>query len=203
MKHHHQRLVVLTVLVCLTQTGCLTKRLWENEGLRSFYEPATDAHLALFVAMDGRDVLVRYDEQRESDDAVRQRAFFLQPNLKRLEARLKPRFIDPAVALKLERVPTVEAAATNAVASRAQVRLRDQGDRFILLQSGEELGPYTLPTYPDSQSTVARVLLTPLAVTGDLVIVGSVVGIWVAYAKAGASVPLVLPTIPLEETLQK
>ena len=60
---------------------------------------------------------------------------------------------------------------------------------FTLCADGQELGPVTLPSY-GSEGGLGKSLLTPLTVTGDAVIVATVVGLIaaMAYAHGGGTV---------------
>src|SRR5437762_943821 len=74
-------------------SGCATHALWEDGRFARYHEPANPANLRLFHSKERREVLVEYDEGREDSDSIRRRAFWLEPNLPRLEERRKPRFV--------------------------------------------------------------------------------------------------------------
>ena len=62
-------------------SGCATSALWEDGQFARFHEPATPANLQLFHASQREAVLVQYDESREGDDAIRRRAYWLEPGI--------------------------------------------------------------------------------------------------------------------------
>src|SRR5260370_25177948 len=101
-------------------TGCrelndwpLTYRLWDDRMLARFNEPADNPHLQLFQSARTNDVLVQYDEVREKNEKVRRRAFFLNPNLERLEGGKKPRFVRPTKADNLQPIPCLSGLAAS------------------------------------------------------------------------------------------
>jgi hypothetical protein len=132
-------------------------------------------------------VLVTYDELREKNDSIRRRAFFFKPNLRRLEDRKKPRFVDPAKIVDPGLVQIPEVGGTNASPRETiWVKLSDDGQEFTLFWSGTDLGPYPLPVYLDRGSETKRFLLTPLTAAGDFIVVVVVVAV-VAGAVAAYS----------------
>src|SRR6266704_6138019 len=112
-----------TVLVaCLPflSTGCdtmrdssMTGRLWDAGGVNRCL-PAPKPNPKLYWTADHQDVLVTYDELREKNDSIRRRAFFFKPNLRRLEDRRKPRFVEPAKVVELNLALIPEVGSTNA-----------------------------------------------------------------------------------------
>ena len=153
--------------------------------------PAPKPNAKLYWTADHQDVLVTYDELREKNDAIRRRAFFFKPNVRRLEDRKKPRFVEPAKIVDLSLVQIPEAGSTNASPQETiLVKLSDDGQEFTLRWSGTDLGPYALPVYLDRGSETKRFLLTPLTATGDfivvVVVVGVVAGVVLGYSYAGS-----------------
>jgi hypothetical protein len=140
----------------------MTGRLWDADGVNRCL-PAPKPNAKLYWTADHQDVLVTYDELREKTDSIRQRAFFFKANVRRLEDRKKPRFVEPAkiVELGLVQIPVV--GGTNASPQETVlVKLSEDGQEFTLLWSGTDLGPYALPVYLDRGSETKRFLLTPL-----------------------------------------
>jgi hypothetical protein len=188
---------VLAVCLPLLSTGCdtvrdssMTGQLWEAGGVNRCL-PAPKPNAKLYWAAGRQDVLVTYDELREKNDSIRRRAFFFKPNVRRLEDRKKPRFVEAAriVDLSLPQIP--EVGGTNASPQETiLVKLSDDGQEFTLLWSGTDLGPYALPVYLDRGSETKRFLLTPLTATGDvivvLVVVAVVAGAVLAYGYASS-----------------
>jgi hypothetical protein len=181
----------LALCVPLLSTGCdtmrdssMTGRLWDADGLNRCL-PAPKPNAKLYWVADHQDVLVTYDELREKTDFIQRRAFFFKPNVRRLEDRKKPRFVEPAkiFQLSLAQIPAV--GSTNASPQEIIfVKLSEDGQEFTLLWSGTELGPYPLPVYLDRGSQARRVLMTPLTATGDFIVVVAVVAVAVGAVAA-------------------
>ncbi len=188
---------VLAVCLPLLSTGCdtmrdssMTGRLWDAGGVNRCL-PAPNPNAKFYWMADHQDVVVTYDELREKSDSIRRRAFFFKPNLRRLEDRKKPKFVDPAKIAELSLAPIPEAGRTNAPPQETiLVKLSADGQEFTLLWSGTDLGPYALPVYLDRGDETKRFLLTPLTATGDLIVViavvAVVVGAVVGYGYAGS-----------------
>ena len=175
---------VLAVCLPLLSTGCdtvrdssMTGRLWDAGGVNRCL-PAPKPNAKLYWIADHQDVLVTYDELREKNDSIRRRAFFFKPNLRRLEDRKKPRFVEPAKIVELSLAPIPEVGSTNASPQETiLVKLSEDGQEFTLLWSGTDLGPYALPVYLDRESQIKRFFLTPLTATGDFIVVVVVVAV--------------------------
>ena len=166
----------LSVPLCLTlvlsQTACLTPKLWSNTRERSFREPAPNPRLALHQAPAGNDVLVSYDELADGKVSLQRRAFFLQPNLSRIEAGKKPAFVKPELATPLRPVP-LDAVTDAATPAPVRAVTEKHGQRFTLYQGAQTIGPVDLPVYPNYATELGRVALTPFAVAGDAAIIGA------------------------------
>jgi len=163
-------------------------RLWDAGGVNRCL-PAPTPNLKLYRTPDSRDVLVTYDELREKSDSIRRRAFFLKPNVRRIEDHKRPKFISPAKVMELSLVPVAEAGSANPPDGEVIfARISGDSQEFTLMWFGTDLGPYALPVYVDRSSEFRRVLLTPLATTGDVIVVvlvvGAVAGAIVAYSYA-------------------
>src|SRR6266487_631001 len=175
---------ILAAGLPVLSTGCdtvrdssMTGRLWDAGGVNRCL-PAPKPGAKLYWIADHQDVLVTYDELREKTDSIRQRAFFFKANVRRLEDRKKPRFVEPAKIVELSLVQIPAVGGTNASPKEIiLVKLSDDGQEFTLLWSGTELGPYALPAYLDRGSETKRFLLTPLTVTGDFIVVVVVVAV--------------------------
>ncbi len=180
------QLVGSLLAACLPflSTGCdtmrdssMTGRLWDAGGVNRCM-PASKPNTQLYWIADRQDVLVTYDELREKDNSIRRRAFLFKPNLRRLEDRKRPTFIDPAKIVDLQLEPVFEIGHTNTTSQGALwIKLSADGQEFTLLWSGSELGPYALPTYPDPGSETKRFLLTPVTAAGDFIVVVAVVAL--------------------------
>ena len=177
-------LALLTIGCESVRDASLTGRLWAGSPLNA---PAPEPNVKFFRRPDNRDVLVTYDELRERKDKIRRRAFFFQANLERLEQHKKPRFVNPNLASGTNLIPLT--VVTNAIPAPEPIlaRFSPASRSFTLVRDGKEYGPFDLPVYGDAGWT-GRVLLTPLAVTGDVVIAAAIIavagGIVVLYAYA-------------------
>jgi len=167
----------------------LTYNLWHNRMLARFNEPADNPHLQLFQSARTNDVLVQYDEVREKNEKVRVRSFFLNRNLERLEGGKKPRFVNPSKADNLQPIPLVSElpAADNSHPLIGVVSTN--GHEVTLCDQGRELASFSLPVYETAGGKVERVILTPVAATCDVVIVGVVAGVVLAYWWAASGGP--------------
>jgi hypothetical protein len=178
--------LLLLLTGCETARECsLTYKLWNNSDLSRFAEPAPEPHLALYAVPAGNDVLVQYDEAHENKESTRRRAYFLARNLKRITERKKPRFADPQIASRLERIAMDdgESGLTNSTAM-PKGSYHKESREFSLSGIPGLDGRYALPVYEETSGDVTRAALTPLTVTGDTLIVGAVAGVLAAYAYA-------------------
>jgi hypothetical protein len=162
----------VVILVGHLCCGCVTRTLWED---KAFNEPSPQPNLQLYYSEQKRDVFVVYDELREPSSSVCRRGYFLK---ERRAENQRPLFVDPRGTKQLRQIPIV--TQTNAPAANAFAVLHDPA-KFSLTINGEQKGPYELPVYPSGFHHSAQIALTPLAVTADTVIVGSVVGGLVVY----------------------
>lgn len=181
----------LAVALLASTSGCstgdtifLTPRLWGPGMVRNFNEPADQPDLKVFRSSKPADYLVLYDEMRENGERIRRRAFYLNANLERLNSRRKPRFVNPAKAETLAPVPLLVKLPTASTNAAVSVSLSPDGTFWRLHEADGEVVDFNLPTYPTASSTVLRVALTPLAVTGDAIIVGTFVGLLIAISYA-------------------
>jgi len=182
-------LLLLTAGCATVQDYSLTYKLWNNAEMRRFAEPAPEPHLALAASLQSEDVLVQYDEIREQDGTVTRRAYFLRQNAERIKRSEKPRFVNPKLALNMNAVPVCATLSeTNNPAFKAlplfAMSTLNGSQEFVLLRHGATEGPYTLPTYVESNANFVRVAFTPFAVAGDTVMVGLVASVVAAYLYA-------------------
>ena len=93
------RIQILRTSVLLLQvlllSGCATQALWSEKQAYQ-YAPASNANLELLLSRERADVMVRYDE-RQKNDSIRRRAYFLEPNLARVDAGRKPHFVESPI----------------------------------------------------------------------------------------------------------
>src|SRR6266571_9151023 len=92
---------ILSLVLC----GCeavrdysVTHKVWSNEEWRHFAGPAPSPHLAIFETANGNNILVQYDEMRDTGGRIRRRAYLLYPNLGRIRENKRPDFVKPALA---------------------------------------------------------------------------------------------------------
>jgi hypothetical protein len=181
MKLAHASQLTLLAASMFLLSGCITKQLWEQ---KAFCEPASPPNLQL--SFDGRrkDVLVQYDEISERSYRTRHRAYFLYKNLKRLENRHKPRFASPVPNLKPLQILAAEPSSGMFLNQELYAISATNSASFALYSNGRELGTYELPVYRDGVQLAGQIGLTPVAVTADVLIVGTVVGV-ILWAESG------------------
>lgn len=175
--------LLLAALVAGLGSGCesvkqcsLTYKLWDN-GVRSYCEPVADPELALFEAPSKPDILVQYTAISDRHDGVRRLAYFLEANQRRIVAGRAPHFVNPKRCLNLQPIP--KGASNNCYFIAG-----GNGQTFTLYRQGREPQCFNLPDYRDDHNAATRAALTPLAVTGDAVLVGAVAAVIAAYALA-------------------
>ena len=136
------------------------------------------------------DVLVQYDEVREQDRRTQRRAFFANANRPRIESGLKPRFVSTNAAAGLEPIPILRAESGQPVPPDGLcVVMAADRQAFTLHSDGQAAASVTLPTY-GTTGGVKKAFLTPLAVTGDTLVVGVTAGVMVAWAWAQSGVTI-------------
>lgn len=177
-------------MALLGLTGCqsvkdysLTHRLWTSAEMRVFYEPAADPRLEFFYDRTQGDVLTVYDETHETRNGRRRRAYFANRNRIGVEAGRKPRFVNPERSRGLPAILAESAPASSSHASTLHVFVATNGQHFTF-SGGFGDHDYQLPVYPDHAGVVSRVLFSPFAIAGDVVMVGVVAGVVVAYSYA-------------------
>ena len=193
IKYRVQRVVGFLLLSVLS-SGCeavrnysVTHKVWNNEEWRHFAAPAPDPHLALFEAASGDDILVQYDEMSDTSGRIRRRAYLLYLNQERIRANKRPEFVKPALLIGVKPIQLQESpsATVDPHPTPGFYAVTAKGGRgFTLHRAGGTERSYELPEYLKSNGTVARVLLTPLAVVADSVMVGLVASVVGAYMLA-------------------
>ena len=189
---------LVTAGLLLLGTGCqtverysLTYRLWDNEDLRKWSEPAPNPNLALFETTNRTAVLVQYDALSEKRSTVLRRTFYLYPNQARIASATKPKWVKPSLAdgMKPIAVLPAQSAATNRPpALSAYAVVSKEAREFTLYWPRELKETFALPVYAETSGTPTRVLLTPFAVAGDAVLVGVVAGVvgFLMWIESGA-----------------
>jgi hypothetical protein len=187
----------LAVVFCpgLLLTGCetarhysLTYKLWDNTNLSSFDEPSPEPRLALFDVKNGNDVLVQYDSVSDKRNGIERRAYFLQPNRARIETRKKPRFVNLSTVGGLKVIPVFSVETTNKPSLEPYAVVASDGRQFTLYRGNDNPELCKLPVYEEASGNLTRTALTPLAVTGDTLMVGGVAAFvgFILWVEAGA-----------------
>lgn len=169
---------VLVVCLMPWMTGCegLTNTLWGGGFGDDHHQPAPEPDLKLTQTTDGTDILVQYNEVRSKDKKMEHRAYLLYENKKILATRKKPDFISVKQAGKLQPVPLAISYMTNLSTVgdfNLRVVLQEDKRHFTLVSDGLEIGTYQLPDYMQPSGWV-MVVLTPAAVTGDVVFIAAI-----------------------------
>lgn len=175
------RRLVAGILVVL-MAGCessFTYKLWHAEDFHHVRAPATNSNVAVYYEPNRKDFLVAYDSVRDGSEAPRRLNYFLGANTERIAHRKKPSFLSTN-RLILQAVP-VNQETNSKPAAVFQSAL-------TIYTSDGEIGPYPLPAYEEADGTIARVALTPLAVTGDLICLGAIIAVIGAFAYAGGCI---------------
>lgn len=187
---------ICVALVLVLACGCssmddwsFTARLWTGPTFTKRNAPTLLPHLELFADEAHSDVLVVYDEAIDGGSRIRRRAFFVNQNLDRITARKKPDFVSPEIGRDLQPIPILAAGSEKDLPAHGLAVIENKEDKQLTLYSeGEKLVTVTLPSY-FSGGKFGKAMLTPLAVTGDALMIATVVGVIVAiaYAKGHSS----------------
>lgn len=171
---------ILFFLLPLTfGSGCVTKALCDNGGLEAWREPASPVNLHLFDAKQKNDLLVVYDEYSERGNKIHTRAYWLNENQARVNQRHAPYFVNTNLSRDFSSVPvfySTPGATNRTLILYAVVETNKQS--FTLYFNDGEIFLHDLPVYNDGKGRVEKVALTPIAVTADLTIVGTIIGSW-------------------------
>jgi hypothetical protein len=192
IKNWLTRLAVALLLPALT--GCefiadhsLTVNLWNADYDPDRHFATTNSVPGLFQTKDGKDIMVRYSEERDRDFIAKRRAYLLHQNEALIAAGKRPDFVNAKKADKLVPIPMLSSAETNSAIYAQSLHgvMAADGQHFTLSLDGRESGPYALPSYITGDRRAARLVLTPAAVVGDVVIYtvvcGTIAGLVVAY----------------------
>lgn len=161
--------------------GCITSAPWEKD----YCEPNQPTALALYLSPIKRCVLVEYDEVRGKDLKIKRRAYWIRLDERPPVNLYRPKFVESPGSADLLPIPLFEPSTNiinNAPVLLAEVLPDDQVFRIHL--AGAEFGPYELPVYVDTSRRFLQVVLTPIAVTADATIIGSVIFVWVWASSA-------------------
>lgn len=198
----HQFIASLLVVTMAVMTGgcetardySLTRKLWspdvDFDG--PAHHPAANSDVQLFESTNPPDILVQYNEAQDNEKHTKRRAYFLLENQNRTGANRKPRFVSPDTAASLPTIPLRNAAdppASSSPPAPLYAVIRPNENRLTLHGEHWDQGPYTLPHYSTSRTTTARVAITPLALAGDVVMVGLAAGFVGAMLWISAGAP--------------
>jgi len=150
----------------------LTGRLWQE---RDYVVPSPIPNLALSQTPTG--ILVQYDAECERTSDWRRRAYYLEPNFKRVAAGQSPHFVNPAKAGAQAIIPVFERLPAGESKPELCAVCSSNFCTFTIYRRDEVMGPCDLPVFKDQRETAVQAALTPLAVIGDV----SVVGYWTSY----------------------
>jgi hypothetical protein len=173
---------LLCPLLLALAGGCATKSLWQDGRFEACKEPANHLNLRVFESKPHDNFLVIYDEAAERSGTIHPRAYWLNENQARVDQHLRPRFSRanasrdlPAVAVLYDPIPAGMNLPPGLCAVVATNKLA-----FTLYRANRPIGSHNLPVYNDVRGLMEEIALTPVTVTVDLTIVGSVVAYWYA-----------------------
>jgi hypothetical protein len=163
--------VVTAVLVAtLAVTGCATSKLWDEQS----YHPADHPNPNLAFDPKSADLLVQYTEQCAETKSFRRRAYWLFASTNSIANHGRPVFVKARAYAGLIPVPLLEEPpATNAPTVAGYLAVATPAQQgFDLWRDGAPLGRYYLAIYfATPRPTVWRVVATPFAALGDVVVV--------------------------------
>jgi hypothetical protein len=170
------RLLLLTLPVSLL-TGCVTGALWEDGAFARYHQPASPPKVQLLDCRAKQDVLVLFDEVRDTDGRLRRRAYWARENASRIGVWRAPRYFPGPVDPDWPSVPVFLSGNASGAANTSGMHavLAADGRAFTLFSPGVNPMVFDLPVYRDASGRAKQVLLTPLAVIADVTVVGAVV----------------------------
>jgi len=173
-----QSIIPFVCGLCLSTlaNGCVTKALWEGNGLEAWKQPADNPNLRLFAAKQPNDILVVYDEYSERSDATHTRAYWLNQNQQLIDTRHAPHFVDPNTAVGCAAIPVFPASTSGVNLPPSYALIATNNQSFTLHAHDGATESHDLPFYNDRKGKVEKLALTPLANAADLTIVGGIIG---------------------------
>jgi hypothetical protein len=180
MKTRVKHLVLFSLLLLACGGGCMTAALWQSDGFEAYKQPANNLNLRLFGAQPQTNLLAVYDESSERNSEVHTRAYWINESQKLVDRRRCPHFIRSRSARHLPAVPVYydPVSAGHELPPELCALVATNKQSFTLYLNHRAIASHDLPVYNDGKGRVEKIFLTPLAVAGDLTIVGSVI----AYA---------------------
>jgi hypothetical protein len=177
---------VFGLFLLLLGNGCVTQKLWENDNLESWNEPAPNPRVGLFVDNQKGDMLVVYDELSERHSVTHTRAYWLNENEKLLEQRHAPHFVSTNLASALVPIPVLLVTTNQIAFPPPPYALVETNGRSFTLHLDRDQNTYDLPNYNDGKGKVEKFALTPLANVADISIVGGVLGYYILQGMAAS-----------------
>lgn len=179
MRHPRQLLrATLCFALVLAAGGCssATNALWD----RKAYHPAYPPSIRLALDTNRQDILVRYKEQVNYSSHRQERAYWLLASTNSPTTSRAPVFLadsDLASLKDLIDVPLYHSKKDlrhSSAPGYAAITWTGLNE-FELWRDGKKIQTYELPAYysPHAPATSWRVALTPLSVTGDVVLTTS------------------------------
>lgn len=168
----------LLALVLLSQSGCVTRNLWED----AYFVPARPADLRLYTSTQPGGIVVEYNERVAGGKMTGRRSYSIQENAG-LKTGTPPIFIRHPEVAGLEPLRTVNSheAKTSWPAAGCFAVVRVEENEFDLYVDGDRQGTWKLPCYWKRTKPLGRALLTPAAILTDTaIVVGVFTGITLA-----------------------
>ena len=185
--------LVVGAVLCILLCGCeetLTYKAW-HQTEATYCGPAADPHVQLFQRTNiPPDVVVSYIERSERSGKERKRVFVLNQNEQRLINRQKPIFTNISKLGTLKPIPVYKIDSQGCdpgpTTRNGSAGLFAETDGPTITLYSENTVPvtYYLPDYFDQHTLAKRMVLVPLAMTGDVVVGAVIVGAFAAYAYA-------------------
>jgi hypothetical protein len=168
--------VFLSLVLVLSQSGC-TYALWTDETYQGYHQPAPNSDLRLYQSKKQNDILVVYNEQSESNEHIRTRAYWLNKNQIRVTHDSPPDFTSQKKDHNLPAIPVFDSTPTNESAMPYFYALSETNQSFKLFSENREVGSYHLPAYQGQRPVSEKVALTPVTMAADAAIAAAVAGI--------------------------
>jgi hypothetical protein len=150
------------------EDASFTYKLWDTGNI-PYSQPETKPDLAVYKDAAKGDFLVEYNAISDRTFRVSRLAYFMAAGEARIARGKAPHFVKPAKYSGLQPLP-------NQVSTDDYVIVSTHGRSFTLFRPNQPPERHDLPFYHDGHWSVTRVALTPLAVTGDAVILGAFLG---------------------------
>jgi hypothetical protein len=151
----------------------MTSKLWNDGSLVRTHLPAKPPNLVVYRSEHGDDLLIAYDEARDTDDKIVRRAYWLSENRDCIQAKRKPHFVPVAEGNELAVVP-LDADGKNDADAPPLLRVSYSANGRVLtvISNNKLIEECELPVYADSSDLPQKVLFTPVTVTADATIIG-------------------------------